>query len=203
MVGELKFPNKSKFSSKVTKMIRISMMGSVFATVLYYVVGSFAYFAFGDTIASNLLTNFQQKGYWYLGIVKFAYGLVVLFSNPVVVYCAITTIDGWIFTGERTLLRRFCESFLWCTCIWLLAIMIPQLDVVFGLTGATSGILLVFVLPSYFYLAVAKRMQKRTNNSAISMIGPSWFVPLAKVLIVFTLILGVIATVSQISELVA
>ena len=198
MVKELKYSSTSKFKTKINKMMRIGTISAVASCFLYYFVGLFAYFAFGDTIAGNLLTNFQQKGYWYLGIVKCAYALVVLFSNPVVVFPALTTIDEVFFKGERVFWRRYVESFIWCTIVWFIAIKIPQLDFIFGLTGATGGILLIFVLPAYYYLAVVKRLQKRTDNIAYSIIGPSWLKPFAYFLIIFTLLLGIISTISQI-----
>ena len=79
--SELKYPKGSKFATKVHKMFRIGAGAAIFSCCLYYVVGMFAYFAFGSSIAGNLLTNFQQKGYWYLSIVKLAYALVALFSK--------------------------------------------------------------------------------------------------------------------------
>ena len=78
-------------------MFRIGAGAAIFSCCLYYVVGMFAYFAFGSSIAGNLLTNFQQKGYWYLSIVKLAYALVALFSNPIVVYPSVATIDRLLF----------------------------------------------------------------------------------------------------------
>lgn len=182
-------------------MTVIGIMAACFSCLLYYIVGMFAYFAFGDAIAGNLLTNFQAKGYWYLGIVKLAYALVVLFSNPVVVLPGITTIDQAFFKGERTLVRRLAESLIWSLLVWVLAIAIPQLDVVFGLTGSTGGILLIYVLPSVYYIAVVKRIQKRVGESLASMVGPHWLYPFAHVLILIAVALGVISTISQISSL--
>ena len=182
-------------------MTIIGILAASFSCLLYYIVGMFAYFAFGDTIAGNLLTNFQMKGYWYLGIVKLAYALVVLFSNPVVVLPGITTIDKVFFKGERSLLRRVMESLIWCLIVWILAIAIPQLDVVFGLTGSTGGILLIHVLPSVYYIAVVKRIQKRAGETVSSMVGPAWLYPFAHVLILIAVVLGVVSTLSQISSL--
>lgn len=197
MVKELKYLKTSKFATKVKKMMRIGSISAIASCFLYYIVGLFAYFAFGDETEPNLLTNFQKKGYWYLEIVKCAYAFVILFSSPVVAYSALTTADGLIFKGERVLWRRLLESFVWCSIVWFIAMMVPQLDVVFGLTGATGGILLIYVLPAYFYIAVEKRIEKRAGNSSISIIGPHWLRSFAYFLISFTLILGIISTISQ------
>lgn len=161
----------------------------------------FAYFAFGNSIAGSLLTNFQQKGYWYLSIVKLAYALVVLFSNPIVVYPSVTTIDRLLFKGERVLWRRVCESFVWCTTVWAIAIAIPQLDVVFGLTGSTTGTLLIYVYPAIFYIAVVKRFQKQPEAVVKSILGPTWLYPFAYILILVSSTSGIISTISQIADL--
>ena len=147
--------------------------------------------------STKSVDKLSKKGYWYLEIVKCAYAFVILFSSPVVAYSALTTVDGLIFKGERVLWRRLLESFVWCSIVWFIAMMVPQLDVVFGLTGATGGILLIYVLPAYFYIAVAKRIEKRAGNSSISIIGPHWLRSFAYFLISFTLILGIISTISQ------
>lgn len=199
---ELRYPKSSKFASKMKKMLRIGIGAASFSCVLYYIVGFFAYMAFGETIAGNLLSNFQQKGYWYLSIVKFAYACVVLLSTPLVVYPSVSTIDRWLFSGERTLSRRFGEAFVWCTVAWALAIAVPQLDVVFGLTGSTGGILIIYVFPSLFYIAVVKRLSKRAPETVHSLVGPSWLFQFAHVLIVVVILLGSISTYSQLLSLI-
>lgn len=182
-------------------MFRIGSSAAIFSCGLYYIVGMFAYFAFGNSIAGSLLTNFQQKGYWYLSIVKLAYALVVLFSNPIVVYPSVTTIDRLLFKGERVLWRRVCESFVWCTTVWAIAIAIPQLDVVFGLTGSTTGTLLIYVYPAIFYIAVVKRFQKQPEAVVKSILGPTWLYPFAYILILVSSTSGIISTISQIADL--
>lgn len=203
MVRELKYPKTTRFATKVHKMFSIGMTAAVSCTLLYYTVGAFAYFAFGNEIAGNLLTNFQHKGYWYLGIVKFAYALVVIFSNPVVAFPSVCIIDRVLFTDDRTWYRRLAESLLWCTLIWFIATLVPQLDVVFSFTGATGGILLLYVLPSIFYIAVVKRVRKKTNNTAASLVGPSWLYYAAHCIIAITLIEGCMSITTQIQKLTA
>ena len=200
MVRELKFPQKTRFANKVHKMFRIGRTGAISCAIRYYIVGSFAYFAFGDAIAGNLLTNFQQKGYWYLEIVKLAYALVVVFSNPVVVFPSVSLIDKMLFEGERNWKRRLLEGFCWCTVVWFIATLIPQLDVVFSFTGATGGILLIYVLPSYFYIATVKKVRQKSNGTASTVLGPPWLYRFAPCLIVITLIEGCVSIVSQIKS---
>lgn len=179
-------------------MFKIGTRAAIACTLLYYIVGVFSYIAFGKDIAGNLLTNFQQKQVWYLSIVKFAYALVILFSNPVIAYLSVVTIDRYLFTSERTYLRRLAESLVWCTVVWFLAIMVPQLDVVFSFTGSTGGILLIYVLPSLYYLAVVRRLRKRNDTKSLAYVGPGWLVPGAYVLIGFSILLGIVSTVSRI-----
>lgn len=198
LVYELRFPKKSKYKSKISKMFKIGTRAAIACSLLYYIVGVFSYVAFGKDIAGNLLTNFQQKQVWYLSIVKFAYALVILFSNPVIAYLSVVTIDRYLFTSERTYFRRLAESLVWCTVVWFLAIMVPQLDVVFSFTGSTGGILLIYVLPSSYYIAVVRRLRKRNDTKSLAFVGPSWLVPCAYILICFSIILGIVSTISRI-----
>ena len=103
-----------------------------------------------------------------------------------------------LFTGERTFSRRIIESLVWCTIVWFIAIMIPQLDIVFGFTGSTGGVLLVYILPSLYYIAVVKRLKKRMDQSTLSLIGPRWLQPAAYILIAISIVIGVISTISNI-----
>ena len=128
---------------------------------------------------------------------------MVLLSTPLVVYPSISTIDRWLFTGERTLKRRFGEAFIWCTVAWALAVTVPQLDVVFGLTGSTGGMLIIYVFPSLLYIAVVKRLSKRAPETVYSLVGPSWLFPFAHVLIVVVIVLGSISTYSQLLSIIS
>jgi amino acid permease len=45
--------------------------------------------------------------------------------------------------------------------IWGLAVATPDIAVVFGYEGAVLGNLLVFIIPSAFYIAAARQSQRR------------------------------------------
>ena len=78
-------------------------------------------------------------------IAKLAIVLVIILSFPMIHFCCRDSIEdiffnGWDFSWTRWIL----EAALLCAISYGLAVFIPDITVVFGLTGATTGSLVVF-----------------------------------------------------------
>lgn len=99
---------------------------------------SLRYLAYGNKIGANLLDNFSQDQAWYLNIVKCAYGIVMLFSYPVLSYAALVTFDKLCFKQPRPAARRYAEAFVWTAISTFIAIVLPDLDTIFGITGSLA-----------------------------------------------------------------
>ena len=198
MTAELKIPETSRFSSKVKKMIRIDNVAFLSCGAIYFAVGACGYLAYGNNIESNLLTNFSNDKAWYLNIVKLAYALVVLFSYPTLAFAAVVTFDKICFKKQpRPVWRRIVECFIWSAISCFIAIIIPQLDTVFGITGSLCGILVNFAIPASYYIGMVKMENAKTQaartpvfKSSKSKYYIAWFMFYFGIVaaIVFTLI---------------
>ena len=163
MTAELKLPENSRFGNKVKKMIRIDNVAFLSCGAIYFVVGACGYLAYGEGIENNLLTNFSNDKAWYLNIVKLAYAIVVLFSYPTLAFAALVTFDRICFKQPRPLKRRVLEAFVWSAISCFIAIILPELDTVFGITGSLCGILVNFAIPAYYFIGVIKKERAKTQ----------------------------------------
>ena len=202
MTSELRIPENSRFNSKVKKMIRIDNVAFLSCGAIYFVVGACGYLAYGNSIESNLLTNFSNDKAWYLNIVKLAYALVVLFSYPTLAFAAVVTFDKICFKKQpRPLWRRIVECFIWSAISCFIAIIIPQLDTVFGIIGSLCGFLVNFAIPAYFFIGMAKKERAKTQAARTPIFSVSqariygaWF------LFYFGVVLAVLFTTIQLVD---
>ena len=159
--------------------------------------------AFGNGIKGSILDSLENTDIWFKPVVRVGYGLVVLFSYPILGFPACNTIDSYLFKGERTFVRRVSQGFIWVMISFLLAVLIPQLEMIFGVTGSFCGVLIVFVWPALYYLAMVKKEKaKPTDQRSKWFIFNSCDVTTAWIILVVGIILCVLCTGLEISKLV-
>ena len=196
MVKEIRYSDLSSYRNRVHMLDVVNGVSSFFSALLYYLVGVFGYFAFGSSIQENILGNFVSLQFGFVHLVKAAYAVVMICSNPVIVYPSILTIDKWFFSSSSTLLRRLVEGMIWSLLAWIVALMLPHLTIVFGLTGSTGGFIMIFTLPALFYIRIchrSRRMKKRGEDR-------SWLYISAHIVLWLSIVLGMIATIVQIQS---
>lgn len=204
ITAELKYTTgKSKFDTKVKKSSRATLTAYTICALSYFFVGVCGYMAFGNGIKGSILDSLENTDIWFKPVVRVGYGLVVLFSYPILGFPACNTIDSYIFKGERTLVRRVSQGFIWVIISFLLAVLIPQLEMIFGVTGSFCGTLIVFVWPALYYLAMVKKEKAKPTDQR-----SKWFifnicdVITAWIILVIGIILCVLCTGLEISKLV-
>lgn len=99
MVKEIRYSDLSSYRNRVHMLDVVNGVSSFFSALLYYLVGVFGYFAFGSSIQENILGNFVSLQFGFVHLVKAAYAVVMICSNPVIVYPSILTIDKWFFSS--------------------------------------------------------------------------------------------------------
>lgn len=169
--AELRYtPGKSKFASKVKKNSRATITAYVICALSYFFVGVCGYMAFGNKIAGSILDSLKDTDVWFKPVVRVGYGLVVMFSYPILGFSACSAIDANLFKGERTTTRRISEGFIYVMVTFVLAVAIPQLETIFGITGNFCGSLIVFVWPSLYFIAMCNAEKKKPVEAK-----SSWF----------------------------
>ena len=139
------------------------------AFAAYFLAGFFGYLAFYDVeIHGNVLTNISGSTARQFLILGFT--VCVLSGSAICIFPCRTCLNTFLFSTEKsdilendvpmseTRFRNF--TFLIVACIVLTAILIPNLEFVLSLVGATAGSLLSYVWPSLMYIFA----RQKTNN---------------------------------------
>eukprot|EP01126_Amoeba_proteus_P059090 TRINITY_DN7692_c0_g1_i6.p1 TRINITY_DN7692_c0_g1~~TRINITY_DN7692_c0_g1_i6.p1 ORF type:complete len:169 (+),score=34.85 TRINITY_DN7692_c0_g1_i6:588-1094(+) len=79
---------------------------------------------------------------------------------------SITTPTQQVFQSQSQHFFFFFASFYGLAITYLLSIALPKLDVVFGLTGAIAGTVIVFSFPGLFYILLYDEREKSGLSSS-------------------------------------
>lgn len=163
---------------RISRVIFISI-GSCFCA--YIIVGVFGYLTFGPATLPNIVMNcaWPVRGGAHarpadgaaasrsaadppaepaVNVMRIAVALLALFSYPLQIHpCAICT-DNLLSNScmkrwrsePRT--RRYVLSIVICMLTLVVSLFLTNIDVVFGLVGATGSTMLCYLLPGLFYL---------------------------------------------------
>ncbi|KAL9231259.1 hypothetical protein vseg_006508 [Gypsophila vaccaria] len=144
--------------SEMPKVVKSSL--SV-CGVIYIMTGLFGFLLFGDSTATDVLSNFDSDlGVPYSSLlnimVRLSYALHIILVFPVIFYALRLNFDGLIYNTAIPLEsdeRRFTLTTLGLIIVILFgAIFIPSIWVAFQFTGATAGALILFIFPAAIVL---------------------------------------------------
>ncbi|KAL8161875.1 hypothetical protein V2J09_013364 [Rumex salicifolius] len=150
--------NELEQPSKMHSVVKSSL---AFCATVYVTIGLFGFLLFGDSTASDLLSNFDTSlGIRYSSvfndIVRVSYTAHIILVFPVVFYPLRVNFDGLVFPSARPFvedrLRFRLITLGLITVIVLGALFIPSIWVAFEFTGATAGALILFIFPASIVL---------------------------------------------------
>ncbi|EFP13320.1 hypothetical protein GCK72_009285 [Caenorhabditis remanei] len=180
---ENKLDNPAAFLAPFGVLSTTMMICTAFMTAL----GFFGYTGFGDAIAPTITTNVPKEGLY--STVNVFLMLQSLLGNSIAMY----VVYDMFFNGFR---RKFGARFpnvpkwlsdkgfrvFWVLVTYLMAVLIPRLEIMIPLVGVTSGTLCALIFPPFFemitfwtdwkvLLTHRQRMTKIFINCVVMAIG--------------------------------
>ena len=200
---EMNYPKASKFKSKASKVTKATIFALSFCAIVYLFVGICGYLAFGNGIEGSILDSMRTMSVWYKPVVRVGYGVVVMLSYPFLAFPACCTIDSWMFKGERTAARRYGEAFVWVLLTLIVCLAIPSLSSIFGVTGNFCGVLLVFVWPALYFIALCRKEKAKPVDQRVSWFKvETWQEVIAWIIFVVGIVLCIWATSLEVMNII-
>ncbi|XP_048450265.1 sodium-coupled neutral amino acid transporter 2 [Rhincodon typus] len=142
------------------KMQRVSNVSFLFIFVMYLMAALFGYLTFNENVEPELLHTYS-KVYRFdvvLLIVRLAVLVAVILTVPVVLFPIRTSVQQLLFSSkEFSWIRHTIITFIILGSINCLVISVPTIRDIFGFIGSSAASMLIFILPSAFYLKLVKK----------------------------------------------
>ncbi|OWZ05527.1 Amino Acid/Auxin Permease [Phytophthora megakarya] len=174
------------------KMSRCIYGLSTFCVVLYAIFGYFAEKLYTATVRGNILLNLENDPLMDVPLVA-VFSTVVL-SFPLLFHPLRGVLEELVFTtnlDDIAFATRLGSSTILLLSQILLAIVVPGIEVVFGLTGASTCFMICFAFPVIFFARLYPWDQVRH--------GKLWITALW-VVVAFFMVIGISATWFLLSE---
>lgn len=139
------------------RMTRVGVISCGVCFFVYIIAGTFGYLAFQQRLHGDLIQSYDD-GHIYVSteivdVFQFGIGLALTFAFPVVSFELRHSLDSIVFGHRKfTWARHTALNVVMVGTALIVAIEVPQVTKVFGVTGATTSALVVFVLPPLYYL---------------------------------------------------
>jgi len=147
--SELKDKDRTK---KKFLMISSTMIAAL--SLIYLLVAVFSYFQYlpntGNILKEMLDAN---PGDVFIEISSLMMAAVVIFSYPLYAFAMRLSLEQLIFQGKPTpTIARIALTSIILFLTYIIAVLVTDLSVVFGLTGAAGATLIKFVFPAIIHL---------------------------------------------------
>ncbi|EGD77479.1 hypothetical protein PTSG_08575 [Salpingoeca rosetta] len=138
---------------------------------LYLIVGLCGYLTYQDTdggVKGDVLVNIGlNENRAITNVVRIMYLISIISTYPLALPPIRQAVGGLLFQNDHPtswpILRHLALSFAVLVLTFLFGNYVPVLEFVFGLTGATGGVMLVYILPAAISLKVRQRLSVTTR----------------------------------------
>ncbi|XP_047430563.1 sodium-coupled neutral amino acid transporter 2-like isoform X1 [Mugil cephalus] len=162
---------KDRSHKKMQNVANVSILAMF---IMYLLTALFGYLTFNDKVGPELLYTYANiyKFDVLLLIVRLAVLTAVTLTVPVVLFPLRTSINHLLFASkEFSWLRHIIITVVLLGGTNLLVIFVPNIRDIFGLIGATAAAMLIFILPSAFYI----KLVKKESMKSVQKIGATLF----------------------------
>ncbi|KAI5058729.1 hypothetical protein GOP47_0026899, partial [Adiantum capillus-veneris] len=160
-----------------TAMRRVGRASTLLCVVVYSMTAISGYLLFGESTASDVLTNFDKN----LGVrfssllnavIRVGYVIHLILVFPVIHYSLRQTVDVFLFPHAKESHRRFvCITLVQLALVYLGSAFIPNIWIAFQFTGATTGLSLGFIFPALIGIRWCKYLNIEMGKRRAILIG--------------------------------
>jgi solute carrier family 38 (sodium-coupled neutral amino acid transporter), member 6 len=163
LYGELKRKSRlerdSRWPTKFSKMMHAIRVSLAVCWLIYLLSALFGYSMFRAATAQDVFRDFGPRAFPFMAWMKLAYGVVVMLSYPIIAYALRRSLHNlvWGSTEPATTSRRITLAAAIVGVSTIVAIFVPQISTIFGLTGALTSSNIMYIFPSLFFLVISRR----------------------------------------------
>ncbi|KJE97807.1 hypothetical protein CAOG_07901 [Capsaspora owczarzaki ATCC 30864] len=192
IVSELKQPTRKRINLVIGTAMSICL-------TLYLLVATFGYLTFYDQVRGNILLNYDVNDDFVM-VGRLALALVITFSFPLMAQPCVANLDALLFPRSRPApVRHFIEVFLLIGVAYAVAMLVEDVSVVLGISGALGSTVISFILPALIFLRLDSRT-KAPINGGISGVFTLEHIPAMALLTLGTIFCVVSTVVTLIPE---
>uniref|UniRef100_A0AAY5EZ56 Sodium-coupled neutral amino acid symporter 2 n=1 Tax=Electrophorus electricus TaxID=8005 RepID=A0AAY5EZ56_ELEEL len=147
------------------KMQGVANVSFLAMFVMYLLAALFGYLTFSDAVEPELLHTYSKvyKFDVVLLIVRLAVLTAVTLTVPVVLFPIRTSVNHLLGASkEFSWIRHVIITFTLLAGVNLLVIFVPTIRDIFGFIGASAAAMLIFILPSAFYIKLVQKEPLRS-----------------------------------------
>uniref|UniRef100_A0A8C4YZM0 Amino acid transporter transmembrane domain-containing protein n=1 Tax=Gadus morhua TaxID=8049 RepID=A0A8C4YZM0_GADMO len=154
-------PIYSELKNRSRKQMQmVSNMSIAAMLVMYFLSALFGYLTFYVNVEPELLHTYSKvyKNDLILLIVRLAVLTAVTLTVPVVLFPIRTSVNQLLCASkEFSWIRHIIITVVLLASTNLLVIFVPTIKDIFGFIGASAAAMLIFILPSAFYIKLVKK----------------------------------------------
>ncbi|NWU91944.1 S38A4 protein, partial [Upupa epops] len=161
---------KNRSQKRMQNVSNISITGML---IMYLLAGLFGYLTFYGEVEDELLHTYT-KVYTFDALllsVRLAVLVAVTLTVPLVLFPIRSSISALLFPKRPfSWIRHFLIAAIILAFNNLLVIFVPTIKDIFGFIGASSATMLIFILPSAFYLRLVKKEPLRSPQKIWALV---------------------------------
>ncbi|NP_001087075.1 solute carrier family 38 member 2 L homeolog isoform X1 [Xenopus laevis] len=155
------------------RMMNVSNVSFFAMFVMYLLAALFGYLTFYSNVESELLHTYSKvmgAGVIFV-VVRFAVLMAVTLTVPIVIFPIRSSLNELFCSGKDfTWMRHILITVLILGLTNVLVIFVPTIRDIFGFIGASAASMLVFILPSAFYIRLVKKESMKSVQKIVALL---------------------------------
>lgn len=154
-------------------------MGMLIVCVIYILIGTISYLAYGDRIQSAVIYNFPPDNSLTIAV-QLLYSLAICLTAPLMLFPALKIIENGLFrkfrSGAESMGVKWTKNLYRISLCVLCAVVAfgiggDNLDKFVSLVGSVACVPLCFIFPGMFHYKVSKKVSEKVWDVALAVFG--------------------------------